>query len=70
MRTILLALLVATGLTAARPTSMPVEARRGGEAADSVRHPAWSRSAMIHELNVRQFMLEGTLVARSITCRA
>jgi 1,4-alpha-glucan branching enzyme len=69
MRTILLALLVAAGLTAARPTTSAPETRGGGVApirsamADSVRHPAWSRNAVIYEVNVRQFTPEGTLVA-------
>jgi glycosidase len=38
---------------------------RGGEAAvaDSAFHPAWSRTAVIYEVNVRQYTPEGTLAA-------
>jgi glycosidase len=67
MKTTLLALLAAAGLTATWPSSAPLEVWSGGAigppAADSVRHPAWSRNAVIYEVNVRQFTPEGTLVA-------
>jgi glycosidase len=71
MRLTLLAVLAAGGLAAAPAASAPARnapAPSGhggaeGDAADSVRHPAWSRHAVIYEVNVRQYTPEGTLAA-------
>jgi glycosidase len=68
MRIALLTLMAASGLAVVSP-ALPVVANSGGSgvatraAADSVRHPAWSRHAVIYEVNVRQYTPEGTLAA-------
>jgi glycosidase len=48
----------ATGATPA-----PVAAARLAPSADPSFHPAWSRSAVMYEVNVRQYTPEGTLAA-------
>lgn len=71
MKITLVALSVAAGLAATPRTPLSTEMESGGvqrtavrpTIADSVRHPAWSRKAVIYEVNVRQFTPEGTLVA-------
>ena len=66
MRPILLSLATAAAFAAlgpASPSSAASVATSHSAAADSVRHPDWSRHAVIYEVNVRQFTPEGTLVA-------
>jgi glycosidase len=68
MRTALLSLIAAIGLAlmppVTRPAATPVSpAAPSVSARDTVVHPAWSRNAVIYEINVRQFTPEGTLVA-------
>ena len=67
MRTALLHLAVAIGLVTSWPTPLSIPASaarlRNAAAADTLRHPLWSRSAVIYEVNVRQFTPEGTLAA-------
>jgi glycosidase len=67
MRTVLLCLTSALALTSpsAAPQRAPVRAAATPTfaLADSLRHPDWSRHAVIYEVNVRQFTPEGTLVA-------
>jgi glycosidase len=46
---------------AARPLDPPPAQTTA--AADTLTHPAWSRNAVIYEVNVRQFTPEGTLAA-------
>jgi len=60
MPRVLLSLLAALVLSACRPAQTAVQA---GAAADSVVHPAWSRNAVIYEVNVRQYTPEGTFAA-------
>lgn len=66
MRTVLLSLAAAAALAVASPATLSSAAPLGASSApvvDSVRHPAWSRHAVIYEVNVRQFTPEGTLAA-------
>src|SRR6476661_6029315 len=66
MRTVLLSLATAAAFAAAGPATLSSAvplASPSGSAADTVRHPDWSRHAVIYEVNVRQFTPEGTLVA-------
>jgi glycosidase len=68
MRPVLLALLAAVGFVAAWrvPSRLPTSDQpptRAGVLADTLRHPAWSRQAVIYEVNVRQYTPEGTLAA-------
>src|SRR6266850_981775 len=67
MNTALLALTTALGLAIASPTVHRAPARTAttssSASSDSLRHPEWSRHAVIYEVNVRQFTPEGTLVA-------
>ena len=54
-------------LAACQPAPQSVPRAEGATAAisasDSALHPAWSRNAVIYEVNVRQYTPEGTLVA-------
>jgi len=52
------ALLLSLALLAARPAAAPVS-----HAPPVVPHPAWSRHAVIYEVNVRQYTPDGTLAA-------
>lgn len=67
MRIALLSLATALGLAIASPTVHGAPARAAttssSASSDSLRHPEWSRHAVIYEVNVRQFTPEGTLVA-------
>jgi glycosidase len=68
MRTLLLSLAAAIGLALMPPVTRPATtpsrpAAPNVVARDTVVHPAWSRNAVIYEINVRQFTPEGTLVA-------
>jgi alpha-amylase len=68
MRTALLSLMTVAGLALGWPAPLPVRtsgtrATAPRDAADTVRHPAWSRHAVIYEVNVRQYTPEGTLAA-------
>jgi glycosidase len=67
MRTVLITLMAAVGLAlmppVTRPGSAPPRVAPAATARDTVVHPAWSRNAVIYEVNVRQFTPEGTLVA-------
>lgn len=68
MRSVAAVLLAAFGLAATpvvpHPALAPSRVRAPlAIAADSVVHPAWSRHAVIYEINVRQYTPEGTLVA-------
>ncbi|HET9013315.1 MAG TPA: alpha-amylase family glycosyl hydrolase [Gemmatimonadaceae bacterium] len=67
MRPALLPLLAVAGLSL-RPAPSPAQQPARIEpparaAAGALRHPAWSRHAVIYEVNVRQYTPEGTLVA-------
>src|SRR5687767_10275405 len=66
MRTVLLSL-AALGLAACRPAPQPVTTAQPSAAIaaapDALSHPAWSRSAVIYEVNVRQYTPEGTFAA-------
>jgi len=63
MRTALISLAIAAGLAACAPRVGPLTVPMLPVVADTVRHPAWSRQAVIYEINVRQYTSEGTLVA-------
>jgi alpha-amylase len=67
MRTLLFPLLTAAGISLwPAPSPAQASAARQGpalSATETVRHPAWSRHAVIYEVNVRQFTPEGTLTA-------
>ena len=65
MKSALLLLAAAIGLAAlpSAPSSPTNSLHRATVAADSSFHPAWSRNAVIYEVNVRQFTPEGTLRA-------
>jgi glycosidase len=68
MRTVLISLMAAIGLALMPPVTRPVTSPvlpvvASASARDTVIHPAWSRNAVIYEINVRQFTPEGTLVA-------
>jgi glycosidase len=60
MKKVLLSLVVAMGFAACGPTGTAV---RPMAAADSVVHAAWTRAAVIYEVNVRQYTPEGTFAA-------
>jgi alpha-amylase len=62
LRTLLLAVALFPGC---RPGAKTAEAPAAAatSASASARHPAWSRSATIYEINVRQYTPEGTLAA-------
>ncbi|MDQ6633708.1 MAG: alpha-amylase family glycosyl hydrolase [Gemmatimonadota bacterium] len=62
MRTVLVSLLALIGLAMMPPVTRP-PAAPSLASQDTVVHPAWSRHAVIYEVNVRQFTPEGTLVA-------
>ena len=47
----------------ASPVTLPAAVVTGRPSADPAFHPAWTRSATIYEVNVRQFTPEGTLRA-------
>jgi glycosidase len=60
--------MAAVGLALMPPATRPVtaptpQAAPAAVARDTVVHPAWSRHAVIYEINVRQFTPEGTLGA-------
>jgi glycosidase len=66
MRPVLRALaaaLLLSGCRAAVPAGPAPAAVRALSAADTAFFPAWSRSAVLYEVNVRQFTPEGTLAA-------
>ena len=68
MRSALLSLVTAITLAAAWPASLSLSSSvplpaRSGAVGDTLRHPAWSRHAVIYEINVRQYTPEGTLAA-------
>jgi glycosidase len=48
---------------AGAPATLPAVVAGGRPSADPAFHPAWSRSATIYEVNVRQYTPEGTLAA-------
>ncbi|MGD8277046.1 MAG: alpha-amylase family glycosyl hydrolase [Gemmatimonadota bacterium] len=60
MRKVLLSLLLVLVLPSCRPERTVVAV--SGETA-SVAHPAWTRDAVIYEVNVRQYTAEGTFAA-------
>ena len=60
-RSLLLGAIAALGVACA-PARSP-ESRPQTASADTLAHPAWSRRAVIYEVNVRQFTPEGTLRA-------
>src|SRR5258705_13409786 len=63
MRTALISLAIAAGLAACAPRVGPLTVPMLPVVADTVRHPAGARQAVIYEINVRQYTPEGTLVA-------
>lgn len=73
MRRALLPLLTAAALaacepapagdTAGQPASVPASGAGAATRPDTGSHPAWSRHAVIYEVNVRQFTPEGTFAA-------
>src|SRR4029077_5785988 len=59
-------LLLATALAACQPApdkAAPATPATIAEHSDSAFHPAWSRTSVIYEVNVRQYTPEGTLAA-------
>src|SRR6476469_7992156 len=60
-RLLSLAAVLAATACAAAPRSAPVAV--GSARAAAATHPAWSRSATIYEVNVRQYTPEGTFAA-------
>lgn len=65
MRTALVSLMTALGLAACRPSAQPANTDTAAvaPASDTASPPAWSRNAVIYEVNVRQYTPEGTLAA-------
>jgi glycosidase len=67
MRTALLSIVTILDLVVASPAVRGAPARAAAmlreDATDSLRHPTWSRHAVIYEVNVRQFTPEGTIAA-------
>lgn len=67
MRTVLLSLAIALGLASCLPAPQPATSAQPtaatAAAPDAGFHPAWSRNAVIYEVNVRQYTPEGTLDA-------
>jgi len=56
--------LAAIGVLVAGARTSPAQAPAGtATAVDTLTHPAWTRSADIYEVNVRQFSPQGTLAA-------
>ncbi|MFN2400772.1 MAG: alpha-amylase family glycosyl hydrolase [Gemmatimonadaceae bacterium] len=66
MRTVLLFLAAALGLGACHPAPQPAPVAQPAATAaapDAGFHPAWSRNAVMYEVNVRQYTPDGTLAA-------
>lgn len=63
MRYGLTALITLVVLLGCRRVERPPNEPGAGEVADTPFHPAWSRTAVIYEVNVRQYTPEGTFAA-------
>jgi glycosidase len=63
MRSALFFLAAAAGIAVVSPAPRALAPTAASATADTVRHPAWARQAVIYEVNVRQYTAEGTIAA-------